>query len=857
MTSARLFLVVVLGATAVWKPVPAVAGSGSGLPDIDAAREEAREHPTTAATAAARRGALFRWWRLLCQQGYVLEPFDDVANVLVSQNLESDVLHRSIDAGFGVLESIQSGGLKMPEATGEPGATTTRTDWPGYHGPDGAQTGFSPDAGPSEGRLAWRFPKGYTWYARPVLSRGHVYAAAPGSDVIGFCLDERTGEVKWKARQYGAQTYGIPGSVVDAMVSPDRVIIATGWTAAENLFVLDRATGATLDRLSAGTKQGGEGEHLAVYKHLWRNVVLADARTGHTVWRFPAGEFVAGEPVLAGDRVYLNRADGTFFCLGVKEGEPLWKVNFEDTKLRGSPGVGDGTIYTGDAAGRLRALDAETGRVRWTFRPEEQEDRAYQFFSTASEVRGRVYVGAASGYLYCLAAAEGKLLWKVRLSDWVRSKPLALGDTVYVATLDSHLFALEDLGGRARVRWKRKLGDHGFTADLVGNANGIVASGRDVVLYAVDPDTGDLKWRHSLLDGIWAGDQLCVAEVYGGKYQSSPVVVDGVAYLGGPDGFLNAIDAETGEERWRFEARGGIAATPRVAEGKVFLGQNGWQTEYYAVDRRTGRPVWVIDKLDWVGCGATGYAQVYEHDEDEENDQGRLFVGTISGKFFALNPSTGAIEWRFDAGKSRGFYPHPATDETRVYTGSHNGNYYAFNQETGAVEWAAKTGTGSGGDPDSAGTVLWEDHLYVQKRGSAIAALDRDTGRESWAWKAPAGFLQNGAVAAFDDMVFGSVVRLVTAIPYHTTIYAFDDVAGGGDVRWFRRGGGGLTAPVGAPGKLVFGSTGDVFLTCLDPKDGSLRWRFKTGGPMEESVPAIYGDKVYALCRNGYLFAVK
>ena len=162
-----------------------------------------------------------------------------------------------------------------------------------------------------------------------------------------------------------------------------------------------------------------------------------------------------------------------------------------------------------------------------------------------------------------------------------------------------------------------------------------------------------------------------------------------------------------------------------------------------------------------------------------------------------------------------------------------------------------------GGNPDSAGSTLWRHHLYVQKRGTAIAALNRNTGEEEWAWQAPGGFLQNGAVAAFDDRIFGSVVSKVSAIPYHAEVVAFDDVAHGGGKRWTYRGGGGLTAPVGANGKLVFGSSGDVFLTCLDPEDGTVKWRLKTGGPMEESTPAIYGDKVFALSRNGYLHAVK
>ena len=135
--------------------------------------------------------------------------------------------------------------------------------------------------------------------------------------------------------------------------------------------------------------------------------------------------------------------------------------------------------------------------------------------------------------------------------------------------------------------------------------------------------------------------------------------------------------------------------------------------------------------------------------------------------------------------------------------------------------------------------VLWKDLVYVQKRGSRIAALDRDTGEEVWEWIQPANYLQNGTVAAHDDKIFGSVVRLVTGIPYFARIYAFDDVDHGGGELWsydYAGGGGGLTAPVVANGKLIFGSSAGVFMTCVNPDNGELMWRCYVGGPMEEGV---------------------
>ena len=40
-----------------------------------------------------------------------------------------------------------------------------------------------------------------------------------------------------------------------------------------------------------------------------------------------------------------------------------------------------------------------------------------------------------------------------------------------VSTLDAKLFALRDTGASATELWQTQLGEHGFTADLVGNAN--------------------------------------------------------------------------------------------------------------------------------------------------------------------------------------------------------------------------------------------------------------------------------------------------------------------------------------------------------------------------------------------------
>jgi len=102
---------------------------------------------------------------------------------------------------------------------------------------------------------------------------------------------------------------------------------------------------------------------------------------------------------------------------------------------------GRGMLFFGSSGDdRIYALDAETGRVRWSF----QTGAPVRF---APELRHeRVFAASDDGRLYCLAADTGKLLWKFdaapfddrvigngrMISRWpMRSGLMVDGDTVY------------------------------------------------------------------------------------------------------------------------------------------------------------------------------------------------------------------------------------------------------------------------------------------------------------------------------------------------------------------------------------------------------------------------------------------
>lgn len=841
----------------------------SGMADVDNIRKEILLAETDVTNYDSRRTALLRWWRLLWRQGYDLSSFYEVADKLLNHDHASPQSWRAIEEGFAILEAFVANPVRVEEVVGKPSAgKSSVTDWPFYMGSTKANQGFSPDAGPSEGKFAWRFGKGYAWDAVPVIQDGKIYVSSPGLDVVAFCLDERSGEALWRARQYGHHYYGTPTSKSSPWVTDEHVIIRTEASEVDSarLLMYDKKSGVRAPSLESGQNESEDFLTLKLRSH---SVVLADPSSGEEMWRYETPEYLTADSVAAGNVVYMATKQGTVEAIDVQTRKPLWTQSL-DAPLRGKVTIGETLLYIGSKDGRLFALDRESGKTVWSEKSPDLETRCYQYYSSVLEVGERIYAGGASGYLYCFNKSDGALLWKQGVSDWVRSRPFMKGDVLYVATLDGMVSAVADKGASAELLWSQQLGPQGITADLTGGEQSLLASGRDYIMYALDYETGDVLWKHGILDGAWVDGEFIYADWSGGL-MGSPTIVDGIVYIGGADGFVNAIDADTGKELWKFETPANSSISTAVIDGKVmfshlggFSEHHGFDVEdaYYAIDAKTGEEVWQTSAFGKVWVSPT-------------YSNGVMFLGNMNGTVFGVDPDTGKVLWSYFTAKDTpdenrpltgfyhgwppGVYSVPLSDDKNFYTGSWSGYYFAFDQKTGELVWRCQTGNpdSGGGLPDSAAPTLWEDHLYVQKRGSRIAAINTNTGVIDWEWKPTLPHLQNGTVAAANNIVFGSTCHRVTILPFTSRQYAFDDLENGGKLKWEIDGGGGLTAPVVTESSLVYGSSANMFMTSVDPETGALQWRLFMGGEMLENVPAIYGDKVFCYSKNGWLNAIK
>ena len=115
------------------------------------------------------------------------------------------------------------------------------------------------------------------------------------------------------------------------------------------------------------------------------------------------------------------------------------------------------------------------------------------------------------------------------------------------------------------LKWKFKTGDSVFSSPAVSD-DVVYFGSYDNYLYALDAKTGEEKWKFEL-NSIEPSD--------------SPTISDGVVYFGRNCGYLYALGAKTGEEKWKFETEDYITSSPVVSEGIVYFGAGGTGGDSY------------------------------------------------------------------------------------------------------------------------------------------------------------------------------------------------------------------------------------------------------------------------------------
>jgi alcohol dehydrogenase (cytochrome c) len=244
-------------------------------------------------------------------------------------------------------------------------------------------------------------------------------------------------------------------------------------------------------------------------------------------------------------------------------------------------------------------------------------------------------------------------------------------------------------------------------------------------------------WRYSRLNQITAQNvkNLKVKWLFQGrhteKFETTPLVVDGVMYLTRPENAIYALDALTGRQLWMYEHRNPARTfncCGRNNRGLGILGttlyMNTLDMHVVAVDAKSGAELWKTQMFDYTAAGgyaATGAPLVVKD---------KVIVGmaggerAVSGFLDAYDAKTGQRVWRFNT------IPQPGEPNFGTWAGDSWKTGGAATWNTGSYDPDTNTLFWGTGNP-------WPDYFDDQRAGdnlysASVLALDPDTGKLKW-----------------------------------------------------------------------------------------------------------------------------
>jgi len=356
---------------------------------------------------------------------------------------------------------------------------------------------------------------------------------------------------------------------------------------------------------------------------------------------------IIGSPVFHRGRVYVaigrdprhGPGRGALHCIDaagagdISRSGRVWCCEDIDRTLS-TPSVVDGLVYLPDLTGRLRCLDADTGRCHWAF------DAGQETWGSTLVADGKVYLVTRKSFHVLAAGREKKVLSSVRMG--AECTPIAAGGVVYVV-LRGMLFALRSgpsarpaaptvagpppaspgpvlvaSGGSSWPRWRGPDGN-GFSPDvpkrlppekllwsqaMAGECHAPISVGEGRVVVA-DYDGKRDYWRcFDAADGgpKWTYDYANAEKMeFGAGPRAAPLIDGGRAFCLNAWGELSCLRLADGSVVWKkhlardFRQKTptwGYTASPLLVDGKLLVSPGGQGGPIVALKPDTGELLW-------------------------------------------------------------------------------------------------------------------------------------------------------------------------------------------------------------------------------------------------------------------------
>jgi outer membrane protein assembly factor BamB len=284
-----------------------------------------------------------------------------------------------------------------------------------------------------------------------------------------------------------------------------------------------------------------------------------------------------------------------------------------------------------------------------------------------------------------------QLVWESEIGDGVgdhfsRLQPTFAYDKLFAADRHGQVKAFEPETGK--VIWQQnfaRFNDDGFFSGIARLwesgapariGGGLTASYEKLYfgtengeVYALDVNTGDTVWQVDVK----------------GEVLAKPAVEAGMVVINTGSGLMLGLDAETGEEQWRYESdvpplslRG--IATPTISSGGAMVGTASGKMAIVIMEN--GQVAW--EQTVASPSGATELDRIVDIDVEPLVLGGVIYVVSFDGTLAALELRSGRVIWK----REYRSYRRITLDANNLYVVDTNSVVYALDRRNGVELWS-------------------------------------------------------------------------------------------------------------------------------------------------------------------------
>lgn len=324
--------------------------------------------------------------------------------------------------------------------------------------------------------------------------------------------------------------------------------------------------------------------------------------------------------------------------------------------------------------------------------------------------------------------------------------------------------------------------------------------------------------------------------------KQQPVISNNIIYSAGNNGYISAINAESGDFLWKLEYSTLPFSSALAANNDaIFIGTN--QAQVVKLDKNTGKLIWeqtVPSSVMAAPIATSNY----------------VFVKTIDDGITTLNANNGKPVWNQqqpqpsltlrDAG-------NPLLAGNNLYVGFASGAIINFAPSNGTIKWNKQI-TAAQGKTDvermvdiDATPIIENSTMYIAAYQTQITAINLSTQAETWHY----------SVSNYSDLAIDNNNIYITDATGN--VIALDKFTG--TVQWKQEGlqYRYLTAPLSLDeNNLIAIGDAEGYLHLLNKKDGSFAGRVRVDSDGISATPMLASNGfVIVLSNDGDLYAYK